>query len=199
MECDLFRQRLGQRPLGIAPPRFVVPQCVDRSGTRFADQFGQHLRHPTAPQNELRAMLVQVGGQRGEAVVQPPAARAAHCAVSGRLVVEHIDRDNRAAFGGGAQGGVVSQSQVAPEPDDLRSGHPLAARSAGRDSGRSAKPPRPRPVTEAGILILHRHRAPLAPDPGHRQDRPAAEMGQRGSLHQHLAGERVGHAVGQGL
>ncbi len=80
----------------------------------------------------------------------------------------------------------VAQSEQAKKLDPSGG---LTARRAGRHRRGGAQPPRPRPLAEARVLVLHRDRAFLALDPGHRQDRPAAKARQRGRFEQDLAGE----------
>ena len=57
----------------------------------------------TAPQDQFAALSAESILQRRETVVQPPAAGTADAPVLTELLVENIDRYNRAAASGGLQ------------------------------------------------------------------------------------------------
>ena len=63
-------------------------------------------------------LVLQRGGMRGQAVVQPPALRATHRPRAGRVIVEDVDRDDRAVVHRGDQRGVVVKTQVLTKPKD---------------------------------------------------------------------------------
>ena len=72
-----------------------------------------------APQRQARAELGEARLECGEAVVQPPAARAAERALAGRDLVEQVEHDDgRSALGGGEERGVVGHPEVIPKPYD---------------------------------------------------------------------------------
>ena len=68
--------------------------------------------------------------QGGEAVVQPPAGRAAEWTDAGALLIKHINHDDgSSAVRRGRQRGVVRQPQVVAQPDDRRAiGHQIRLR-----------------------------------------------------------------------
>ena len=85
-----------------------------------ASQFGTGL---AAPDDQPRPALGERALQGRQAVVQPPAAGAAHCPAGG--IFRRIDEHRNDALGGRQgcqQGGIVGQPEVAPEPDDGRAG-----------------------------------------------------------------------------
>ncbi len=96
---------------------------MDTRRARLLRQLGQHRVGLAAPQDQPRALFAQARVERLEAVVQPPARRAAHRMIAGRLVVEHVDGDHRPVVAGGDQRGLIGEAEVLAEPEDHGSGH----------------------------------------------------------------------------
>ena len=109
-----------QLPLRLAPPWFVMANRMDSGRTRFRRQFRQLVHRVPAPKDQPRAMPREVGCQRCERMVQPPAACRAHAAVTWRIVVQHVNRDHRAELGGGMKRLLIDKPQIAPQPYNLR-------------------------------------------------------------------------------
>jgi len=101
-----------------------MPDRVDVRRAGLFRQLSQHCVGLTAPQDQFRALLAQAGVECFEAVVQPPARRAAHRVIAGRLVVEHIEGDHRPVVTGGDERGLVGEAEVLTEPEDDGGGHP---------------------------------------------------------------------------
>jgi hypothetical protein len=93
-------------------------QRMDRFGPGRGGEAGQNRRRTAAAKDQLAAHRRQIGGERGQAVMQPPPLRRADAPLAGRFIIEDIDRDDRPR-GGGADGSVVGEAKVVPEPDDL--------------------------------------------------------------------------------
>ena len=92
---------------------------VDRSGAGFLGHLQQFLHRIAPAKNDFRVPLGVAVLQIGERMVQPPARGAAIGVGLGDLIIQHEHGDDRALLGGFVKGGVISQTQVAPQPDDL--------------------------------------------------------------------------------
>ena len=112
----LHAQGGPHRPLGIAPPGFVVPDRMDAPRAHFPCQFAQYFPRPPPAKDQPRAALAQAGVKTGQAVVQPPTARPAYRAVAGCLVIQHIDGDHRSLMARRDQRRLIREAQVAAEP-----------------------------------------------------------------------------------
>ena len=85
---------------------------------RAAQEQAEKVLQSTS-QDQAVVALVQIGGQRLQRLVQPPARGAAGLPRAGRFIVEDIEAQDRAAgLGGSGQGGVVGKAQVPAEPAD---------------------------------------------------------------------------------
>ena len=124
---------LGDRAFGVAPPGLVMPQAVDGAGTGLAADCRQFLVTAAPAQDQARAACAQRRVKAGQTVVQPPPGCGAHPAMLGDLVVEHIDRNHRAMLRRGEERRLIRDTQVAPQPDDCRIGHPPALPNHGRN------------------------------------------------------------------
>ncbi len=110
---------LAERPLRLPPPRFVMAQRMDGLGTSRLGDLAQLLHRIAAPQDQPRMVPCQIALQRLQRMMQEPARGAAHLALSGSIIIEHIDRDHRPLLCCRPKGGLIDQAQVPAQPDDL--------------------------------------------------------------------------------
>ena len=139
--CDPgLGQGLGDCVVGIC--RVAVAAVPVHGGrVHLARQSGDGGQGRSAPEYEASAALPDIGGQRLETMVQPPARGAATLPDTLVAVVEHIDADDRLApLHARMQRAIVGETQILAEPDDGRSallGHGVLSRCCRRYLGRS--------------------------------------------------------------
>ena len=114
----------GDRLFRIAPPGLIMMQGMDPARAGFARELRQHVIALAPPQDQARSLVPQRRVQPRQAVVQPPALCAAHGPFARRLIVQHIDRDDRPFGGGGRQSGLVGKAKILAEPEQDGIGHP---------------------------------------------------------------------------
>jgi hypothetical protein len=114
-------QRRVQRPVRLAPMRLVSAGAMHRSQPMRARQPGDDLHRIAPAQGESAAPRGDSLRQRGQRMMQPPAAGRA------RLFIENIEQQQRLAAGRRrVQGGVVGEAQIVAEPDEP--GHATSGR-----------------------------------------------------------------------
>jgi hypothetical protein len=114
--------------------RAVAAVPEHRLSARLGDQGGQHVFGGSAAQHESPAALLDLGGVRGERVVQPPAGRATEGTDAGTLLVEQVQQhDGSAAIQGRTERGVIAETQIVAEPDDR--GHDVSLGGPGGRRG----------------------------------------------------------------
>lgn len=69
--------------------------------------------------------------QSFERMVKPPAAGPAHLVVARRFVIQNINRNHRPLLRSCRKGGLVCQTQIAPQPDYLWFGQSISPRVQG--------------------------------------------------------------------
>ncbi|GAA4776159.1 hypothetical protein GCM10023306_24730 [Novosphingobium ginsenosidimutans] len=119
-------KRLAHGTFGIAPPGFDMVQRMNFVRPAFHREGRKHVLAPATAQDQPRTCLLQIGRKPRQRMMQPPARGRPHPPVPWRFVIKHIDRDYGAARGGSPESGLISQAQVAAEPDDDGRGHTLA-------------------------------------------------------------------------
>ena len=94
------------------------------SAPRLARERRELPRRVAGAHDEVGAAVAQRGAQLAQAAEQEAGARARLEAPAQQRVVEHEHGDDALGLaGGGGQGRVVVDAQVAPEPDDRGLGH----------------------------------------------------------------------------
>lgn len=114
---------LRDRALSIAPPWLVMTEAMDGAGPALLGNLRQFLFAFAAPQDQPRAARAQVFVEPREAVMQPPARRAAHRAVPRRFVVENIDGNDRTRRRRSDKRRLIGEPQIAAKPQDRRRRH----------------------------------------------------------------------------
>src|SRR5476649_2732066 len=112
-------ERLLQSDVALARPLVVGAVPVDGGNVVFGGELLDYLRGRAAAQDQARADRPQRGIEGRQAVMKPPARGCAGRADSLGLVVEDIDRHDRAARPKARQQGrIVGKAQIVTEPDD---------------------------------------------------------------------------------
>jgi|GEM_PF-2093137 len=109
---------LGDGCFGLLPPRLIMTKRMDAARARLLRQPGQDFVRLALAQNEPGALAFERRRQRRKAVVRPPALGAADPPIAWRLVVEHVDGDDRTSTRGRRECGLVGETKILPEPDD---------------------------------------------------------------------------------
>ena len=104
------RQRIAQRRVRRFPPWLIRTHRMDMRCTGLGHQrleFGDRI---APPQDERHPALAKAVGQRCQTMMQPPVLRRA------RMLVEHINRDNRPLGSRRIQRSIVGKAKVLAKP-----------------------------------------------------------------------------------
>ena len=106
MKADVsLGQAIGDGPVGGAGGGIGEASRENLDGACGFDEGGKDLARGAAAECQTAALRDEAPGERRQAVMQPPSRRASQ---SLGFVVQHVDRQNRAAGGmGGMQSRVV--------------------------------------------------------------------------------------------
>ena len=117
-ELHLGRQfRLRRLPPGLD----VVDGMNPRGGNLLRDG-GNRLGGRPLAQDQRDPVPSEGCGKRGEAVMKPPALRAAHPPFARSFVIQDIERNDRASFGRCRERGLIGETKILAKPDEGRFG-----------------------------------------------------------------------------
>ncbi len=133
--------------------RLVAPVPHHAAGAGLPHNLPQNIGRRTPPKAEGKPQPGEIFRQRSQALVQPPAGRAAKRPDATALLIQHEQGDDGPfRHGGGGKSGVVANAQIPPEPDDDRSGR---RRTTPRHRWRRAAYARPSRSRKAIIVETH--------------------------------------------
>jgi len=120
------RDRTVLRPAG----RLEAAAGMQRRRVQLGAEFGDDLARVAPAQQQLAAAAGNILAERLQGVMQPPACRAPDRAVSQGCVVEHIDQSGLASRECCGQAGIIRQTKIVSEPEDINV-HTMLAKKEG--------------------------------------------------------------------
>src|SRR3546814_8410713 len=99
-------------------PDATLFRSVNPCAAGFRRDAFKHFSGRAAAQDEPAAALAEARIERGEAVMEPPALRAADCACSGALVDQYVERNDRTFGDRRDERRMLGGAEVLTEPQD---------------------------------------------------------------------------------
>jgi hypothetical protein len=96
-----------------------VTRTVHGAGSDLSREGGDDVTAVSAPQDQRRAEPIQIGSERPQAAVQPPAAGPTHLPAARREVVEHVNwGDGQACGAGSGKCRQIACAEILSKPDN---------------------------------------------------------------------------------